>query len=236
MQPNTLRNVICAGVLLIHGARQARALQSAPQSYDAKVIAGEVLKQSGLHLPAGVSDLVEFSAMQDVQTACESINVEWTSLPDSRKFAPEEDADGPDFVETLEFQSRQSFPMCDPKAYRASPASFPFFGFVVFGVSRSGIIRGLQMESDPRVWTFDCLLLPGMAPDPAGHCGRFVQQKGTVDVRLPRDPEITRLVFFVRKQDSPPGYWHIVRVGSVELPSKAPINKSAESSNSPGPE
>jgi hypothetical protein len=223
-------------MLLMHGAPQSRALQSARQSYDAKVIAGEVLKQSGLHLPVGVSDLVEFTARQGAQTDCESIKVEWTSLPDSKKFAREADADGPDFVETLAFQSRQSFPTCDPKAYRAFPAFFPFFGFVVFGVSRSGIIRGLQMESDPRVSTFDCLTPPGTAPDPTCHGGRFVGQKGTVDIRMPRDLEITRLVFFVRKQESPPGYWHIVRVGSVELPSEAPINKPAEPSNSPSPD
>jgi hypothetical protein len=220
-------------MLVAHGSAQSAALQSAPQSNEPRTIAIDVLKQSGLGLPEGVSDLVEFTAKQGARTDCESINVEWTSLPESKKFAPEIDTDGPDFPETLTIQSRHSFPTCGPKAYRAFPADFPFFGFVVFGVSIDGTIRGLQVDSDPRVMIVDCFVLSGQVLPPPDHCGRFVQRKGTVDIRMPRDPELARLIFYVRKYDSRPGYWHIVRVGSIDLPSETQMKKPSESPNSP---
>jgi hypothetical protein len=233
MQPNAVCKVVFAGMLMAHGSAQSAAVQSAPQSNDPKAIASDVLKQSGLRLPEGVSDLLEFAAKQGAQTDCESINVEWTSLPESKEFAPEVDTDGPDFPETLTIQSRHSFPTCGPQTYRAVPADFPFFGFVVFGVSVDGTIRGLQADSDPRVMIVDCFVVSGpVLPPPPDHCGRFVQRKGTVDIRMPRDPALARLIFYVRKCDSRPGCWHLVRVASIDLPSEAHTKKPAESPNS----
>jgi hypothetical protein len=235
MKPVAVLSVVFAGLLLAHGSSLSAAFQSAPPSNDPRTITIDVLKQSGLHLPDEVPSLIEFVAKQGAQTDCESISVEWTSLPGSKKLAREADADGPDFPETLSMASRKSFSICDVKTYRTFPATIPFFDFVVFGVSADGTIRGFQMTTDPRLNIVDCFVVPGLKQLPNDQCGRFIWGKGLVEIWMPRDPEIARLIFFVRKYDSPPGYWHIVRVGSVDLPSEALINKPAESSNSPGP-
>jgi hypothetical protein len=192
-------------------------LLDARQGDETRSNAATVLEQSGQRLPDGLSDLFQVTKRQSTRTECEIINVEWISLPSGKEMVPIMEVEPLHFPQSLSLRDRQSLSTCDRGTYRADPTEFLYFGFVVLGVSANGTIRGIEVGNDPRVVIVECPELFGGKSTPQTRCGHFIKRRILVDVRMPRDPELSHLTFYVRRFTSL-REWHLERVGSIDLP------------------
>jgi hypothetical protein len=190
---------------------------------EAEQVERAMLSQTGLHLPENTPDIPALIAKQIAQTACDDIEVNWITLPGQKHPIPANDAKQMHLPQSLSLRGRHELLQCAKGAYQARPSDFPYFGLIVFGTTRDDEIRGLYyVVSDPRLMIVECPELFGGKRSPETKCGYFMQPEIDVMVRMPRDPAISQLVFFVRTYTGP-NQWHLERVGSPVLVQPKPL-------------
>jgi hypothetical protein len=176
-----------------------------------------MLTDTDVKLPEGVKDIFAFVAKQDTESNCETIQVNWIALPGHKGALPAKEARELNLPQTLRYVDRKSLARCGRASYRTELAMFPYMNLAIFGMNHRAELLGLHVEQDPREMIVECPELFGGKSTAETKCGIFIMPETTVGVRMPRNPDIEKLEFYLRVYKDA-NSWHFEKVGEVRLP------------------
>jgi tetratricopeptide (TPR) repeat protein len=185
-------------------------------------LSAAMLAQTGLHLPQNIPDIVNFIENQRARTPCETVEVQWVSLPGNKMLPyPEARTQQVSFAQTFTAKGRRPvMPQCGPNSYRARVSDLDqSLALAIFGTTDTGEIRGLHIigaGGDPRMMIAECPELFGGKSTAETKCGQFMMPETEMAIAMPVDPTLTRLVFFERVYTAP-DQWHFERLGAVNV-------------------
>ena len=199
---------------------QASAAQGALDD-ESKAVVQAMLTQTGLHLSGDTPDILTLITKQGAQTACDEIDVKWVSLPGQKSLLTPTEACQLRLPQSFSLLTRRVFPQCDPKSYRTWLGDLRYSRLIVFGTTQDSEIRGLDFGRDPREMIAECPELFGGKSTPETRCGILIDPEAIANLIIPRDPALTRLVFFFRTFTGRE-QWHLERLGELELSQSKP--------------
>jgi hypothetical protein len=157
------------------------------------------LQEAGIHLPSSVSGIQGFFSYQNNLTTHQEFIVQWDSLPGHTEIMRMKEAEGiplsPDFVVKDRKQNVRG---------AVGDGHYEVFrSLVIVAVDSKGQVRGLKLGFDERIIVGE-------------EAGLLIQPNVTLRFRLPDDPQITSIIFFLGAP-RPEGGAKLVRVGAIDL-------------------
>jgi hypothetical protein len=183
---------------------------------ESKGVVDAMLTQTSLHLSGDTPDILTFIENQGAKTVCDAIDVHWVSLPGQKWPLTTSEANQLHLPQSFSLQTRRALPPCDWKSYGMMPHEFRFSRLIIFGATQAGEIRSLYLSLDPRWIIAECPGLGGGRSTPETRCGILINPEATVNVIIPRDTALTRLVFYFREFTGRE-QWHLERLGELAL-------------------
>jgi hypothetical protein len=212
-----LLGVFIAALMLLAQISLTSAAQAQVALDDeSKAVVDAILTQTGLHLPGGTLDILSFIEKQGANTECDAIDVHWISFPGQKSPLTVSEASQLHLPQSFSLEARRALPQCHRNSYGMWPHEFRFSRLIVAGADQLGEIRSLYLSLDPRWMVAECPELFGGTSTPETRCGNMINPEATINVVIPRDAALTRLVFYFREFKGRE-QWHLERLGELKL-------------------